>query len=405
MKKLLSIVAAILFAATTFAKESELNEVTLTTIGTGASKEQAVNQALRSAIEQSFGSFVSANTSIVNDKLTKDEIVSLSSGNIKKYEELSCVILPNGNTMVALKAIVSIKKLTTYAKSHGSSCEFAGNTFAQNMKLRELYSQNETKVIDNMLKQIEQIAPQMFNFSINVTGEPQEERRNNNYKIPVSISISATENSEAVYELFLSTMSSIRLQERERADYKATNSTYYEFTFINYVHYPLPEETIGKLRYNEYAHITENGKEIPRTELLKNEEKKGVYYLRNPFPTDRLLEAFNKGMNYNVYAQLNGSKEPCYCKMDQRQWFIARIPSYASRYDRIIMVNNFHQWSHLTKSTDTSHDFLIAGAIKKAKAKKYNKEKHYGSILVENGYIIVPRKIIADIKGFEINKR
>ena len=86
MKKLLSIVAALLFAATTFAKESELNEVTLTTIGTGASKEQAVNQALRSAIEQSFGTFISANTNIVNDALTKDEIVSLSSGYIKKFE-------------------------------------------------------------------------------------------------------------------------------------------------------------------------------------------------------------------------------------------------------------------------------------------------------------------------------
>ena len=84
MKKLLSFIAAILFAAISFAKDGEIKDVTLVTNGSGKTKQEAVNYALRSALEQTFGTFVSTNTSIVNDKLTKDEIVSISTGNIKK---------------------------------------------------------------------------------------------------------------------------------------------------------------------------------------------------------------------------------------------------------------------------------------------------------------------------------
>ena len=86
MKKLLSFVVAILFAATSFA---QVDEVTLTVIGTGVNEEQATLQALRSAIEQSFGTFVSANTTILNDKLVQDEIVSVSRGNVKEYKKLA----------------------------------------------------------------------------------------------------------------------------------------------------------------------------------------------------------------------------------------------------------------------------------------------------------------------------
>ena len=63
--------------------------VTLVVNGTGQTKEEATRNALRSAIEQAFGTFVSANTEVLNDELIKDEIVTVSSGNIVSYKELS----------------------------------------------------------------------------------------------------------------------------------------------------------------------------------------------------------------------------------------------------------------------------------------------------------------------------
>ena len=89
-------------------------------MGSGTTKEDAVNNALRSAVEQAFGVFVSANTEIINDELVKDEIATVTSGNIKSYKELSLVNLSDGGFTVSLEAIVSTKTLAVYAKNHGN---------------------------------------------------------------------------------------------------------------------------------------------------------------------------------------------------------------------------------------------------------------------------------------------
>lgn len=55
------------------------DEVTLVASGKASDSEKAITIALRSAIEQAYGTFVSANTTILNDNLVKDEIVTISN--------------------------------------------------------------------------------------------------------------------------------------------------------------------------------------------------------------------------------------------------------------------------------------------------------------------------------------
>ena len=227
MKKLLSFVTAILFAATTFAKEGNLKDVTLVTNGSGRTKQEAVNYALRSALEQTFGTFVSTNTSIVNDNLTKDEIVSISTGNIKNYKELSSAVLPSGQFAVVVQSTISLSKLTTYAKSHGSSCELAGATFAQNMKLRKLNAQNEEKVLNNLGIQLKEIEKSLFDISI-TTGTPRISKTyKDTYDIPITLTLKGCENSEAAMNLLFSTLDNLNMSAEERTDYERTNDSYF----------------------------------------------------------------------------------------------------------------------------------------------------------------------------------
>ncbi len=152
MKKILLILMMLVGIASS--AQAQVDEVTLVVSGEGVTKDEATTKALRSAIEQSFGVFVSASTEILNDELVRDEIATVSSGNIKKYTELGAIQLQNGKTEVTLQATVSIKKLTQYAKSHGSSAEFAGAVFAQNMKLIELNRENTTKSFQSLNRQL-----------------------------------------------------------------------------------------------------------------------------------------------------------------------------------------------------------------------------------------------------------
>ncbi|MCI6427412.1 MAG: hypothetical protein MR809_00770 [Rikenellaceae bacterium] len=61
MKKILLLFTALL---ATFVLSAQDNTIRLTVSGEGATKEEASANALRSAIEQAFGTFVSANTQI-----------------------------------------------------------------------------------------------------------------------------------------------------------------------------------------------------------------------------------------------------------------------------------------------------------------------------------------------------
>ena len=69
MKRLSLIFIAILVGFTAMAQD-----VTLIVDGQGITKDQAINSALRSAVEQAYGTFVSSNTEILNDELLSRNI-------------------------------------------------------------------------------------------------------------------------------------------------------------------------------------------------------------------------------------------------------------------------------------------------------------------------------------------
>lgn len=176
-----------------------VDEVTLIVSSDGATKEEATLKALRNAIEQAYGAFVSANTQILNDELVKDEIVTVSNGNIKKYEELSHSMLPNGNQFVTLNATVSISKLVSFAQSKGASAELAGETFAMNLKMDELYKENFNKAIENIVFQFVTLVndlPNLFDCELSLR-EPRLDFNNNNLVSVVGYII-AKENSNTL---------------------------------------------------------------------------------------------------------------------------------------------------------------------------------------------------------------
>ena len=144
------------------------DEVKLVVSGDGLTEEQAIKTALRSAIEQAYGTFVSANTAILNDALVKDEIVTISTGNIKSYKKIASARLPNGKTTVTLDAVVCISKLTNYAQSKGASTEFAGASFGMNMKIKEMNKKNELKALNNLIEQIRLMLPTAFDMKLYV---------------------------------------------------------------------------------------------------------------------------------------------------------------------------------------------------------------------------------------------
>lgn len=155
-------------------------EATLTVFGDGANKDEAIKVALRSAIEQTFGVFVSSNTKVINDELVKDEIATVASGNVKHFDVVS-EDYKDGKCFVSVSATVSVGKLIKYCQQQGLASEATIDveSFLMNQKLKELNEENRKLTLRHKQDEKLKIYEDIYNGSVNFfdyelqVGEPQ----------------------------------------------------------------------------------------------------------------------------------------------------------------------------------------------------------------------------------------
>jgi predicted RNase H-like HicB family nuclease len=166
--------------------------VTLVASGQGKTQDEAKQNALRNAIEQAFGAFISSNTEILNDEIVKDEIVSLSNGNIEKYVILSEKDLGDHKFAVTLNATVSLVKLNSYSTKKGVSSEYNGSLFAFNTINDNLKDANEVKLLGDIFQIAENVLKKSFYGDINMN-DPKL-LNGDYYEIPFDAKINVTKS-------------------------------------------------------------------------------------------------------------------------------------------------------------------------------------------------------------------
>ena len=213
------LIIAILLAISFSVHSQDDKTVTLTVSAQGKTQDQAKTNALRNAIEQAFGTFISTNTEILNDELVKDEIVSVSNGNIQDYEVVSEIELPDGRYATTLKALVSVTKLTSFVESKGINVEFKGSLFAFNINQQILNEKNEVKAIEDVCKVIRNIADVSFDFTITTSDPISIDASNSKWRIPLYVSVYKNSNFNNIPKILYSTLKGISLTLKEAENY------------------------------------------------------------------------------------------------------------------------------------------------------------------------------------------
>ncbi|WP_306552089.1 hypothetical protein [Daejeonella sp.] len=207
--------------------------VTLVANGQGKTQEEAKQQALRSAIEQAFGTFISSKTEILNDNLVKDEIVSVANGNIQKFDVISEVEIPNVGYATSLKATVSVTKLTSFVESKGVAVEFKGGILAVNIRQQILNEENETKSMQNIANTCKEILDLSCDFEI-VRGEPKQKSNDNNkWAIPISINVKFNKNIEKLNQYLMNSIIGLSMSTDEVNQYKQLGKQTYKLAIGN----------------------------------------------------------------------------------------------------------------------------------------------------------------------------
>lgn len=252
MKKLLFLIVAIIFAASSFA---QMSDVTLTVIGTGASEEIATQNALRRALEEAYGAFLVSRTSIVMDELASDEIVVNTNGQIKEMKHNDISTLPNGQISVSVTATVSMQKLISYAQGKGCEVAFMGDAFVANLKMMQLKVDNATKTLKILTEQIEDLSEDLFSFELSMGSSPVliniEDKEY--YVFKGQLNVYSNYASHHFYNLLHNTLSALQLNKSE-LDFFVRNklpmSNFY-ITSLGYDRYfgiPIQQDTLNYYR-------------------------------------------------------------------------------------------------------------------------------------------------------------
>jgi hypothetical protein len=227
MKKLLLLLT---LAFTLTANAEDDKTVTLVVSGQGKTQDEAKQRALRSAIEQAFGTFISSKTELLNDNLVKDEIVSVANGNIQKFEVLSEVKIPEGGYATTLKAIVSVSKLTSFCESNGVEIEFKGGLFAMNIKIQQLNEKNEILTIRKLCETLKYIADKSFDYNISNKEPKAYDNEPDKWAIDLKVNISVNENMRLFKDYLIKGLKGVALTIDEEKTYKDLNKKVYKIS-------------------------------------------------------------------------------------------------------------------------------------------------------------------------------
>jgi len=201
--------------------------VTITTTGAGKTIEEAKTNALRSAIEQAFGAFISSKTEILNDKLINEEIISVTNGNIQKYDVVSQVEIPNVGFVTIINAVVSISKLSSFAQSKGVIVEIKGGVYAANIKQQVLNETSEINSISQIFGLVHELLQNAFDFKINVKEPQSNSSDSQQWKIPITVESYSNENIKKVFDLLINSLANISLSNSEVENYKSLGKKLY----------------------------------------------------------------------------------------------------------------------------------------------------------------------------------
>ena len=177
-------------------------EVTLITSGEGATKKEAVDNALVAAVEQAYGIYVSGDTHILNDELIRDEVIQIKRGNITKYSILNESQISRLKYSAIVEATVSADNLLKFARSKGAACELAGRTLAANVALKKQYIKNGVEAMRQLYNAMGYVVPKMYDYKLEV-GDPV--MFNDDVYVPIAIDCVLNDNYDTFVKMFKAT--------------------------------------------------------------------------------------------------------------------------------------------------------------------------------------------------------
>jgi len=294
--------------------------INITTTGTGLTKNNAINDALRNALEQTYGGFISSKTNITNDELFNDEVVAITSGEIHDYELVSETKIESyyAVTIVAKISQTGLNNFVT--QSGGDAVIFDANVFSTKIKLQRLNEKAEIKSINNILEILEEIYKRSIEFEF-TSSNPRINENNRKWRVDFTVSTKYNENILNFIDYFSSSLEKIAMTKSQKAEYQDLGKSTYPVLVNNEYFYFRNEESYNSInnflvrlknKFGQFKIMMNNGDYIfspsINSRTLSNYNENFFIPYLNHTP-DRRYSRNNYNNNYKSYVGFGSNGE------------------------------------------------------------------------------------------------
>lgn len=212
---------------------------TVVASGTGRNEEQARKQAEINAIVSTIGSFVSQETTVINDKLIQDKIAEISSGTITKTE----IVKPFDGKSMTIRATVSVSEVMSFCKKNGIGTTVNGSGIYTEIERMGNNQDGEETALEGLSKKLESMLKQCFDYKV-IASDPSFEKTGNsrsnqrissrdNIIIPLKVEVYTNANIKIVFDEIKKTFKGISMSRSEMEMYKKLGKRFYEVTILS----------------------------------------------------------------------------------------------------------------------------------------------------------------------------
>jgi len=263
------------------------------TSGYGKNPDEALTQALRNAVEEAVGTYMTSTTRIENDDIIEDKILSLSRGFIKDFKKLSEMKV-EGETKVTVAVIVTKTQILETLKASGVKVEIKGGLLFAQVSQEKEQMEDEANIIREYTKNIPQEHP--FDYSLEYgTPVPQSDTR---FKIPLKIKVSVNQNYHNQYANLKSFLNEIAVEETNMTKEYPKQITEAEIEKI--------QQRYGTYLSREYSDIFKNSSFSPYAVMLYENQGEIAYRLLNEHSIkslETLMINYFTNLRFTIIAQ------------------------------------------------------------------------------------------------------
>jgi TonB family protein len=212
-----------LIASSSFSQISEAdNPIFLVANGSGISKEDARQNALKSCISLAISGLTPSN---LNPNLSSETLQNLilNSSTFLDYSVAYDDQLPNGKIASTLNVRINTDSFINVLRNTGINIEFKGGKIALQIKQQILNENSETATLSHMLTLLNEPMHSVFVYKIKSSFPKSLEDRNKEWAIPLTVQVYTNRDIDYCAKFFFHTLSELNIEPEELSLYEKMN--------------------------------------------------------------------------------------------------------------------------------------------------------------------------------------